>query len=87
MQNRYVRVSILVGESIRNALDLVDHQPATVIEAMIEQAKQLQSSGNAPKHRYKLRAAVIEYLEERLHEAHEWECGLAQAITGRGAGD
>jgi hypothetical protein len=82
MENRYARVSILIGESIRNALDLLDQQPAAVIEAMIEHTKQLQLSGNAPKHRYRVRAAIIEYAEERLHEAQQWERQLAQAIAG-----
>jgi hypothetical protein len=82
MENRYARVSILISESIRNALDLLDQQPAAVIEALIERTKQLQLSGNAPKHRYRMRAAMIEYAEERLHEARQWERQLAQAIAG-----
>jgi hypothetical protein len=81
-KSREARVAILIGDSIRNALDMLDEQPAAVIEAMIERAKDLQLSGIAPKHRYKLRAAIIEYLEERLHEARARERQLAQAITG-----
>jgi hypothetical protein len=81
-KNREARVAILIGDSIGNALDMLDEQPAAVIEAMIERAKDLQLSGIAPKHRYKLRAAIIEYLEERLHEARARERQLAQAITG-----
>ena len=82
MENREVRVAILVGDSIRNALDMLDEQPAAIIEAMIERGKHVQLSGNTPKHRYKLRAAFIEYLEERLYEARARERRLAQAITG-----
>jgi hypothetical protein len=81
-KNREARVAFLIGDSIRNALDMLDEQPAAVIEAMIKRGKDLQLSGNAPKHRYRLRAAVIEYLEERLHEARARERRLAQAITG-----
>jgi hypothetical protein len=81
MENRYARVAILIGESLNNALDLLDHQPACVLAAMIERHKQTQLSGNAPKHRYRLRAALIEYAEERLHETQEWERQFTQALT------
>jgi hypothetical protein len=60
-------VAVPIAEQIRNALDMVDEQPAAVIEALIERDKHLQISGNVPKHRYGLRAAMIEYLEQRLH--------------------
>jgi hypothetical protein len=82
MKNREARVAILVGDNIRIALDIVDEQPAQVIEAMIKYSEDVQLSGNAPKHRHRLRAAIIEYLEERLHEAQVRERRLAQAITG-----
>jgi hypothetical protein len=81
MENRDARVAILIGESIRNALDLLDHQPACVLGAMIERHKQIQLSGNAPKHRYRLRAALIEYAEERLRDTQEWERHFTQALT------
>jgi len=83
MENRYARVAILIAENIRNALDLLDHQPVSALEAMIDHYKQQQLSGNAPKHRYRIRDALIEYAEERLHEAEEWESQLSHAITGR----
>jgi hypothetical protein len=73
---------ILIAEQIRNAVDIIDEQPSAVIEAMIERGKHLQLSGNAPKHRYGLRAAIIEYLEQRLREARDRERQLVQAITG-----
>ena len=75
-------MAILIGDSIRNALDMLDQQPAAVIEAMIERAKDLQLPGIAPKHRYKLQAAIIEYLEQRLDKARVRERQLAQAVTG-----
>ena len=49
---------------------------------MIEQAERLQESGNAPMHRYRLRAALIECLQERLHDAGTRERQLTLAITG-----
>jgi hypothetical protein len=48
---------------------MIDEQPSAVIEAIIEGGKHLQLSGNAPKPRYSLQAAIIEYLEQRLREA------------------
>ncbi|MBO0758852.1 MAG: hypothetical protein J2P54_23645 [Bradyrhizobiaceae bacterium] len=82
LENRYARVTIVVGENIRNSLDLLDQQPAAVLEGIIERVKQMQRSGNAPKHRYRLREALIEYLEERLHEAREWESAFVKDLTG-----
>jgi hypothetical protein len=82
VKSRETRVTILVGDSLRNALAMLDEQPAAVLDALFERAKDLHLSGNAPKHRYKLRAALIEYLEERLHEGRARERQLAQAITG-----
>jgi hypothetical protein len=82
MEHREARVAVLIGDNIRNALDMLDEQPTAVIEALIEHSKALQLSGNAPKHRHDLRAALIEYLEQRLHEATARERRLARAITG-----
>jgi hypothetical protein len=80
--SREARVAILIGDGIRNALDMLDEQPAAVLEVLIEHSRRLQLSGNAPKHRHQLRDALIEYFEQRLHEARARERQLAQAITG-----
>ena len=82
VRSREARVAILIGDSIRNTLDIIDEQPAAVLEVLIERGKRLHQSGNAPKHRHGLRIALIEYLEQRLQEAREREHQLAQAITG-----
>jgi len=82
MRNREARVALLIVDNMRNAVNMIDEQPAAVIEAMIARGRDVQASGNAPKHRYKLRAAIIEYLEERLLEARARERRLADAITG-----
>jgi hypothetical protein len=81
MESREARARILVAGNTRNELDLPDEQPANVIEAVTERAKRAHQSGRGPKHRYRLRAAIIEYLEERRHEARALERRLAQAIT------
>jgi hypothetical protein len=57
------RAAVHIAESIRSAFDLIDAQPAAVLEVLIERGKLLQKSGNAPKHTYKVRAVLIEYLE------------------------
>jgi hypothetical protein len=80
--NREARVACLIVDDMRNALNLLDEQPAAVIEAMIEHGTNLLLSGNASNHRYRLQAALIEYLEERLREVRASERQLAQAITG-----
>ena len=82
LKNREARVAIAIGESIKNGVDVLDDQPATVLEVILERAQLLQQPGHAPKHRSKLRAAIVEYIEERLHEAQSRESRLAQAITG-----
>jgi len=81
-RSRGARAAILIGDNIRNALDLLDEQPAVVIEALIERAKLLDQSGNVPKHRHRFRIAMIEYLEQQLQEAVARERRLARAITG-----
>jgi hypothetical protein len=82
MKNYEARAAMLIGESIRNVLDTIDAQPAEVIEAVTEQAKQVHQSGCAPEHRYGLQVAMIEYFEQRLHEARAREHPLAQVVTG-----
>ena len=82
LRSRNVRVAVLVADTIRNALNLIDEQPAAVLEAMVGAAEELQQSGGAPKHRYDIRAALIKYLKERRSEAEARERHLARAITG-----
>jgi len=82
MRSHNARVAILIEGALGNALDLIDEQPAAVLEAMVGRGRDLQMSGSAPRHRYEVRAAVIKYLEERRSEAHAREHDLACAVTG-----
>src|SRR5215475_16140351 len=83
LSDRDTRVAILIGESLRLALDLLDEQPPTVIEAIVSLAKERQRTGNFPKHRRELREALIKYAEEVcLKEAYARERRLFQGITG-----
>lgn len=76
-------MAVLVGERLRLALDLLDEQPPTVLEAIVSLAKERQRTGNFPKHRREVREALIKYAEEVcLKEAHARERRLFQGITG-----
>jgi len=80
---RHARAAFGIAACIRSGLDVLDEQPPAVIEAMIEAARELQkSSSNAPEHRYRIRAAFIEYAEERLRVARRQEIELFRGITG-----
>ena len=83
LSERDTRVAVLIVESIRNALDLLDEQSPTVLEAMLELGKESQRAGTFPKHRRELREAFIKYVEEQaLKEARARERRLFQGITG-----
>ena len=72
-----------VSNTIRTALDLLDAQPAAVLDLMVEHTRAKRRAGKAPKHRRKFQATFIEYLEERQVEAEARERRLEQAITGK----
>jgi len=82
MRNHEAQVAIRIADTFRSALNMLDEQPAAILEAMIGYVEQLQRAGNVPKHRHKVRAVMIEYIEQRLHEARAREHRLAHAITG-----
>ena len=83
LSDRDTRVAILILESMRLALDLLDEQPATVIEAIVSLAKERQRTGNFPKHRCEVREALIKYAEEVcLKAARDREHRLFHGITG-----
>lgn len=83
LSDRDTRVAVLIGESLRLALDLLDEQPPTVIEMIVSLAKERQRAGNFPKHRRELREALIKYTEEVcLKEARDRERRLFHGITG-----
>jgi hypothetical protein len=83
LSERDTRVAVLIVESIRNALDLLDEQSPTVLEAMLELGKESQRAGTFPKHRRELREAFIRCVEEQaLKEACARERRLFQGIKG-----
>jgi hypothetical protein len=84
LSDRDTRVAILIGASLRLALDLLDEQPPSVIEVIVSLAKERQLTGNFPKHRSELREALIKYAEEAcLKEARARESRLFHGITGQ----
>jgi hypothetical protein len=77
LEERDTRVAVLISESLGLALDLLDEQPPTVLEVIVSLAKERQRTGNFPKHRLKLREALIKYAEEvGLKEARVRKCRL-----------
>jgi hypothetical protein len=83
LSERDTRVAVLVAESLRLALDLLDVQPPTVLEAIVSLAKERQHTGNFPKHRREVREALIKYAEEVcLKDARARERRLFEGITG-----
>jgi hypothetical protein len=83
LSERDTRVAVLIVESIRNSLDLLDEQSPTVLEAMLDIGREHQRAGAFPKHRRELREAFIKYVEEQaLKEARARERRLFQGITG-----
>ena len=71
LSERDTRAAVLIAESIRNALDLLDVQPPTVIEVIVSLAKERQRTGNFPKHRSELREALIKYRSEERRVGKE----------------
>jgi hypothetical protein len=82
LSERDTRVACLIVEGIRNLLDLLDQQSPSVLEALIDHAKDLQRPGKAPTHRYGLREELRKYTEDALKEARARERRLLRSITG-----
>jgi hypothetical protein len=78
-----VRFAVLMVEHAQTWASMVDEHSPAVLEAMIDHLKDLQKpDSGAPKWRRKLRAALIEYGEQALHEARRREDKLYYALTG-----
>jgi hypothetical protein len=82
LSERDTRVACLIVEGMRNLLDLLDQQSPSVLEALIDHAKDLQRPGKAPAHRYSLREELRKYTEDALKEARARERRLLRSITG-----
>jgi hypothetical protein len=79
LRERDVRVAGMIVESIRHALDLLDEQPPSMLEAICDYLKDLQKT---EKFRRDIRKALCDYAEEALKESRERERRLYEGITG-----
>jgi hypothetical protein len=78
LRERDIRIACLILESLRHGIELTREQSPTVLEALIDYAKEYQKPDDK-----KLRVALIEYAEETLREARKMERMLYHGITGR----
>jgi hypothetical protein len=86
LQDRETRIASHIVETLRHQFDMIDDEPPTVLEAVLEYGKDLQRIDKAaPKPRRELREAWIKYVEYALGEARKQENRLYYGITGRTA--
>jgi hypothetical protein len=78
---RSTRVAVLIAESLVLGFDLLEEQPTTVVEAMIDYWKD-KGRKEPQSVRYELRKAIIKYAEETLERAKTRDRRLLQGITG-----
>jgi hypothetical protein len=79
----HVRSAYAIFETLRSVGDLIDQQPPAVLRAFIEFGREWDRSGRGAKHRQAIRAALLEYVEQRLAAAIERERRLLEGTTGR----
>ena len=79
LRERDVRIAGMIVESIRHALDLLDEQPPSMLEAICDYLKDLQRTENF---RHNIRKALCEYAEEALKQSRERERRLYKGIRG-----
>jgi hypothetical protein len=80
LKERDVRIAGMIVESVRHALDLLDHQPPSMLEAICDYLKDLQKT---ERFRHDIRKALCDYAEQALKESRERECRLYEGITGK----
>jgi hypothetical protein len=82
LRERDARIAGMIVESVRHALDLLDEQPPSMLEAICDYLKDLQRTENF---RRDIRKALCEYAEEALKQSRERERQLYKGITGEAA--
>jgi hypothetical protein len=84
LDERSVRIAVLIVQSFKNMMDMIDEQSPETLESLLDFARQMQRPDSpARKDRYAVRAAMIEYTEYALRQSEERERRLVAAITGR----
>jgi hypothetical protein len=77
----HTRTACLILEQMTLVLDLLDIQPADLLEALIEEGKRRHITG--PPSRQGVREALIEYAAGIQKDARERERRLYHGITGK----
>jgi hypothetical protein len=84
LDERSVRMAVLIIHSFKNMMDMIDEQSPETLESLLDFAQQMQLPDSpARKDRYAVRAAMIEYITYALRQSEERERRLVAAITGR----
>jgi hypothetical protein len=77
------RLAVLIVQSFKNLLDMLDEQNPQTLEALLDFARGLQKPDSpARKDRYAVRAALIDYVEYALRESRARERRLFYGLTG-----
>ena len=79
LRERDARIAGMIVESVRHALDLLDEQSPSMLEAICDYLKDLQRTENF---RRDIRKALCEYAEDALKQSRERERRLYEGITG-----
>jgi hypothetical protein len=83
LKERDAQFAFALAANVRNTLDMIDQSPPATIGALISLGQELQKpNSGAPRHRQKVRAALIEYCEGALIVSCQRESELFRAITG-----
>jgi hypothetical protein len=78
-----IRLAVLIVQSFKNLLDMLDQQRPRTLEALLDFARGMQEPDSpARKDRYAVRAAMIDYTERALRESRARERRLFYGLTG-----
>jgi hypothetical protein len=88
LKERDARIACHIVEGLRHSLDMLDEQPPTVLEPLIDYVTDLAKTDRAAsKHRSAVREALRIYAEAALQEARRRERLLYRGIVGEAEAD
>jgi hypothetical protein len=77
------RLAVLIVQSAKNLLDMLDEQNPQTLEVLLDFARGLEKPGRSIRaDRYAVRVALIDYVEHALLESRARERRLFYALTG-----
>jgi hypothetical protein len=83
LNERDTRLAVLIVQSFKNSMDMLDQQSPATIEALLAFARDMQKPDSpALKSRHGVRAALIQYAEHALAESRKRERRLLYGLTG-----